>query len=152
MFTDSLFTPRRMTSCRPQYNGLLMMRRALKQITLLLGVVVVLFSLTGHATHAQDQSCETCKTAVKIDMQGSVCAAEDVPISLAGTTATAAGVCSLDQWMTSNTVSPELKPDESYVLTVGPSSGMCSVHINFSNIPEKYKLEINGKETTTIDK
>ena len=137
---------------RHSRNRLFVLRDAIKRMSVLLAVAFPLLILAAHVTRAQDQSCETCKTSVPVDMQASVCAGEDVPVNIAGTTATATGICTLDQWMTSDTVSPQLKPDQPYVLTVGPSSGMCSVHINFSNIPDEYKLEINGKETTTIDK
>src|SRR5438105_4216040 len=109
MATDSLFALRKMTSCRQDsawakkyrlrrlmWGRPLAFRRLMRRISFIL--VVVLFNLTGHIAQAQDQSCETCKTTVQVDMQASVCAAENVPIDLAGTTATAAGVCTLDQW------------------------------------------------------
>jgi RHS repeat-associated protein len=139
-------------SHRYSRNRLFVLRDALKRISVVLVVAFTFLILTAHIAHGQDQSCETCKPLVPVDLQASVCSGENVPVNIAGVTATASGVCTLDQWMTSNTVSPQLKPDQPYVLTVGPSSGMCSVHINFSNIPDKYKLEIDGKETTTIDK
>jgi RHS repeat-associated protein len=123
----------------------------MKRLSLCFGFTLVLIAGLVSAISAQDD-CEACKSTVKIGLQGSVCSTQDVSISIAGTTASASGTCSVDQWMSSNKVYPELKPDETYLITVGPNAGLCSVHLNFTNIPDDYKLEIDDKETTTIDR
>lgn len=130
--------------CRPP--------RQVRPFYFCLGLALLLWCALAGSAQAQTDECKTCEPVVKIGLQGSVCSSQDVMIELAGASTTGSGVCSMDQWMTASKVYPELKPDETYLLTVGPNAGLCAVHLNFSDIPEEYILEIDGTETTTIDK
>jgi YD repeat-containing protein len=63
------------------------------------------------------------------------------------------GSCNADTWINTNKAYAEMKPDHTYYLSVLPGGPeMCAVHINFFEVPDEYTLEIDDKETTTVDK
>ena len=56
-----------------------------------------------------------------------------------------------DGWTSADRILVDLKPNVTYQFSVDAGE-TCSSHFNFYDIPEGYKLEIDGVETTTIDK
>jgi RHS repeat-associated protein len=90
-----------------------------------------------------------CKTGVKVHFKGSACATQAFTITMAGGAASGFGNCSGNSWSNTNEAEVELRPNETYTMTAG--TGICSIHVNF-DVPPGYKLEINDKETTAIDK
>ncbi len=109
-------------------------------------ILVLLITL---ATLAQAQSSDQSEKIVKIGFTGSVCSHRNYTIALNGTVATGIGSCTADTWVTTGKVYTPLKVNETYQLTAGTDS--CSTHVAF-DVPDEYTLEIDGIETTTIDK
>jgi RHS repeat-associated protein len=107
-------------------------------------LVVIVLALPAHA----QESCSIGK-GVPVGMQGLMCAAGGFNIQLAGKTSSGAGFFCDGQHDWTNKVWPELIPDQTYVMTAGV--GICVTSINF-DVPPGYTLEIDGIETTTVDK
>jgi RHS repeat-associated protein len=112
--------------------------------------VVCLALVLGLAYSSRAQSCSTCNDEkATIGFTGSVCSAHNYTITLDGLSVTGAGSCTANSWVTANKAYKQLTVDKTYILTAGTDS--CSTHIVF-DVPEQYKLEIDGIETTVIDK
>src|SRR6266850_8386993 len=112
------------------------------------GAVLVL--LLGLGNSSQAQSCSTCNDETPtIGFTASVCSHHDYTVSLNGTSVTGSGSCASDIWVTTNKAHTKLTVGETYVVTAGTDS--CSTHVVF-DVPKDFKLEIDGVETTVIDK
>src|SRR4051794_36360540 len=87
--------------CRGRLTGAEAKRRFLF-IASVLGLMFAL-SQVAFAQESQEsqESCQTCKP-VTVGFQASVCSANAVTISFAGSTAIAGGTCNVDQWMTTD--------------------------------------------------
>lgn len=113
-----------------------------------LGVSLAL--LLGLAYSSRAQSCPTCKDEnATIGFTGSVCSAHGYTIVLNGVSLNGIGSCTANSWVTTNKAYTQLTVDKTYLLTAGTDS--CSTHIVF-DVPENYKLEVDGIETTVIDR
>src|SRR5438309_1046136 len=85
-----------------------------RRLLFIASVLALMFALSQVA-FAQEESCQTCKP-VTVGFQASVCSANAVTISFAGSTAIAGGTCNVDQWMTTDQTFVELRPDETSTL------------------------------------
>ena len=116
-------------------------------------IATILFSLVlAGGVNAQDQSCAECDADVKVGFYASVCSGRMRPITvtLNDVVLNGTGDCTASSWATSPVVHTRLKIDKTYLLTVGTDA--CSTHINFTEIPDEYVLEIDGVDIRTIDK
>jgi len=112
---------------------------------------VCLALLIGLAYSSRAQSCATCKQEkATIGFTGSACSAHNYTITLDGLSITGFGSCTANTWVTASQKGfRQLIVNKTYVVTAGTDS--CSTHIVF-DVPEEYKLEIDGIEKTVIDK
>lgn len=115
---------------------------------------LLLTLLAALAAPSRAQSCSSCNLnggsceKVKVSFTGSVCSTRDFTITFNGKTVNGAGRCTADTWVTTEKTEVELTVDKVYQLVAG--SGSCATHIVF-DVPEKYRVEVNGVETKTID-
>jgi RHS repeat-associated protein len=120
--------------------------RKLIKMAGIISLVFLSLATTAQLTYSQSGN----EPDVRIGFRGKMCSHNDFSITLNGVTATGNGTdCSVNNWAESNQAFVELKPDQTYQVTI--TGGTCSSHINF-DVPYGYKLFINGKETNTIDK
>lgn len=131
---------------------------ALRRAGLLFIFAAALLALFGgRAAPALAQSCScsaggsaSCEEEkVEIGFTGSVCSSSGYSLTLNGVTASGSGSCTASTWVTTNKAQVELTVDKPYQLVAGSDS--CSTHVVF-DVPKKYRLEVNGVATKTIDK
>jgi RHS repeat-associated protein len=130
-------------------------RRVLHLITSV-PVALVLLLLVSVATPLRAQSsCASCtknKAFVTIGFYAKACARYPYEIRIeGGLVSVGDGVCDTTGWTSADRILVDLQPDVTYHFSVDAGE-TCSSHFNFYDIPEGYKLEIDGVETTTIDK
>lgn len=126
----------------------------LKVSVQLILVLLVLVTATN-PLQAQSGSCASCRKSkawVTIGFYAKACARYPYEIRIEGSpVAVGDGVCATDGWTSTERILVDLQPNVPYQFSVAAGE-TCSSHFNFYDIPEGYKLEIDGVETTTIDK
>lgn len=130
--------------------------RARRSAQLTLWAVAIFALLFALPSAARAQSCSSCGGGsssscdkVRLGFTGSVCSARGYSITLNGKTATGVGSCTANSWVTTPKTEVELTVDKVYKLVAGTDS--CATHVVF-DVPKKYRVEVNGVETKTIDK
>ncbi|MET0650389.1 MAG: RHS repeat-associated core domain-containing protein [Pyrinomonadaceae bacterium] len=99
---------------------------------------------------SQADSCLYCKPRVWVGFNGGLCSSGRYRMYVEGIQVlSGSGDCTTGAYERTGDVLVGLVVDYTYHLEV---VGACATHINFYDIPEDYKLEINGREVTTIDK
>ena len=117
----------------------------LKRIGILLFFVA---SLSGGAV-AQSESCDYCKPKVWVGYGGSICSSTLFRVYFDGVLKQQAfGNCN-GTFNALTEVMVGLTVDQTYTVQV---TGACSTYLNFFQVPDGYKLEIDGVEKRTIDK
>lgn len=118
--------------------------------------LLLLLFAAGHAL-AQGGSCDSCNKPAKVGLNADGCSGNNnFSIRVADSQGTdrlglsGSGNCSADSWMQTEQGYIDMEPDATYQLRAEGGS-LCAVHINFFLVPDGYKLEIDGKETTTVD-
>ncbi len=136
-------------------DGPLMTFRGASRICVQLALALLLFLGSTNFSDAQDNGCPSCKTSkawVPIGLYAKACARYPYEIRIEGNTvAVGSGICTADGWTSADRILVDLKPDVTYQFSVDAGE-TCASHFNFYDIPDGYKLEIDGVETTTIDK
>jgi RHS repeat-associated protein len=115
-------------------------------------VGIVLSILVGFTTiaSAQGESCPYRKPTVPIRFNGGICSSSNYQIYFKGNlVASGTGACDGASYHPIGDILAEMLLNETAELQV---VGACSTHINFFSVPDQYKLEIDGKESTTITK
>jgi RHS repeat-associated protein len=114
-------------------------------------IILLLIAALSSQLTAQSSSCSSCaKNKVKIRFASVICADKNINITLNGATAsTQGGTCTTTSYATSYWTYTELTIDKTYTITAG--SQICSTHIIF-DVPDGYNLEINGEQTSEINK
>src|SRR5882724_2372794 len=117
--------------------------------TFRLRFVLLLLTLISLAVPAQAQG-DSCETGMKVGFRASVCSSQNFTVTLNGAAVSGNGTtCSSRNWVSTDMAYSKLTLGETYQLTAGTNS--CSTHVNFE-VPDGYVLEVDGKETATIDK
>jgi RHS repeat-associated protein len=99
---------------------------------------------------AQGESCPYRKPEVPFRFNGGICSSGNYQIYFKGNlVASGTGQCDGASYHPIGDILAQLRLNETADLQV---VGVCSTHINFFSVPDQYKLEIDGKESTTIDK
>ena len=118
-------------------------------------VLILLVLLTATIPSQAQGGCPSCKKSkpfVTIGFYAKACARYPYLILIEnGIVAQGSGVCTTTGWTSTERILVDLKPNVPYTFSVDAGE-TCSSHFNFYDIPEGYKLEIDGVETTTIDK
>ena len=125
-------------------------RRHRVQIALrLLMLFVQLVSLTG-IVQAQEDSCSDCKPRAQVGFNGAFCSSGNYRMYISGTlVAAGSAACDAATYGRSNDILAGLILDVTYQIQV---VGACATHINFYDVPDEYYVEVDGKESRTIDK
>lgn len=122
-------------------------------VQLILALLVL--ATATNPLRAQSTPCASCRTNkawVTIGFYAKACARYPYEIRIEGSpVAVGDGVCTTDGWTSADRILVDLQPNVPYHFSVAAGE-TCSSHFNFYDIPEGYKLEIDGVETTTIDK
>ncbi|HEX8000313.1 MAG TPA: RHS repeat-associated core domain-containing protein [Pyrinomonadaceae bacterium] len=117
-------------------------------------VALALLFSSSISSRAQESDCSSCKNSkawVTVGFYAKACARYWYDIKIEGNiVSTGDGVCTADAWTSADRILVDLKPDVTYRFSVDGGE-TCAAHFNFYDIPEGYKLEVNGRETTTID-
>jgi RHS repeat-associated protein len=130
-------------------------RRARRGAGLVLWAVAVFALLAALPATSLAQGCSSCAASgsscekVKVGFAASVCSSSGYTVTLDGRTATGAGSCTANSWVTTPLTEVELTIDKPVKLVAGTDS--CSTHVVF-NVPKGYKLFVDGVETKTVDK
>ena len=138
-----------------QVDDFLMAAKGVLKICVKLILVLLVLVTATNALWAQSAPCPSCrktKAWVTIGFYAKACARYPYEIRIEGSpVAVGDGVCATDGWTSTDRILVDLQPNVPYHFSVAAGE-TCSSHFNFYDIPEGYKLEIDGVETTTIDK
>jgi RHS repeat-associated protein len=97
-----------------------------------------------------EDSCPYCPPRVWVGFNGGLCSSGRYTLFFEGfQVLSGSGTCTTGTYDGTGDVLAELTVDYTYHLEI---VGACATHINFYDIPEDYKIEINGREVSTIDK
>jgi RHS repeat-associated protein len=138
-----------------QVNDSLMAAKGVLKVSVQLILVLLVLATATNLLRAQSGSCASCRKSkawVTIGFYAKACARYPYEIRIEGSpVAVGDGVCATDGWTSTERILVDLQPNVTYQFSVAAGE-TCSSHFNFYDIPEGYKLEIDGVETTTIDK
>jgi RHS repeat-associated protein len=127
-------------------NRAVWMSRTAQRLTIL----TMLLLCTTSFVFGQADSCSIRRPEVFIGFNGGICSFGNYRIFFNGSLVTSGpGNCTPDNFHPIGDVLVSVKVNKTYQLEV---DGACATHLNFFYVPYGYTLEINGKETTTIDK
>lgn len=115
------------------------------------GLLLILLAALAQSIWAQEdsESCRYCKPKVWVAFNGSICSTSYNRIFFNGQLKHQSnGICN-GTFTQVPDVMVGLTVDQTYPLQV---IGAASVHLNFSEVPDDYYIEIDGKDTRTIDK
>jgi YD repeat-containing protein len=110
---------------------------------------LLLIFVSFASAQAQADSCSTTTAKIWLGFNGAICSPGNYQIYFNGSlVSSGSGNCSSNYHPISDVIIENPPLDGNTLQVVGT----CSTHLNFFYVPDGYTLEINGRETTTIDK